>query len=99
MTARAYAAGDETRPLHYEYAVKQGKHVFMEKPVAVDAVVAEQTVAPREVSFQTAASSRLEVESQCDQDSTILPQCGHLAPRAPGKRHAPRRIGPKRSKT
>lgn len=25
------------RPMHYEYAVKQGKHVFMEKPVAVDA--------------------------------------------------------------
>ena len=25
------------RPEHYEYAVKQGKHVFMEKPLAVDA--------------------------------------------------------------
>lgn len=25
------------RPIHFEYAVKQGKHVFMEKPVAVDA--------------------------------------------------------------
>ena len=25
------------RPEHYEYAVKQGKHVFMEKPVATDA--------------------------------------------------------------
>lgn len=24
------------RPEHYEYAVKQGKHVFMEKPLAVD---------------------------------------------------------------
>jgi myo-inositol 2-dehydrogenase/D-chiro-inositol 1-dehydrogenase len=24
------------RPQHFEYAVKQGKHVFMEKPVAVD---------------------------------------------------------------
>lgn len=24
------------RPLHFEYAVKQGKHVFMEKPVATD---------------------------------------------------------------
>jgi len=24
------------RPTHFEYAVKQGKHVFMEKPVAVD---------------------------------------------------------------
>lgn len=25
------------RPLHYEYAVQRGKHVFMEKPLAVDA--------------------------------------------------------------
>ena len=25
------------RPAHFEYAVEQGKHVFMEKPVAVDA--------------------------------------------------------------
>lgn len=25
-----------SRPMHFEYAVQQGKHVFMEKPVAVD---------------------------------------------------------------
>jgi len=25
------------RPIHFDYAVKQGKHVFMEKPVCVDA--------------------------------------------------------------
>lgn len=25
------------RPIHFDYAVRQGKHVFMEKPVAVDA--------------------------------------------------------------
>jgi len=25
------------RPMHFEYAVKEGKHVFMEKPVATDA--------------------------------------------------------------
>ena len=24
------------RPIHFEYAVEKGKHVFMEKPVAVD---------------------------------------------------------------
>jgi predicted dehydrogenase len=24
------------RPMHFDYAIKQGKHVFMEKPVAVD---------------------------------------------------------------
>jgi predicted dehydrogenase len=26
------------RPIHFEYAVQQGKHVFMEKPVCVDAL-------------------------------------------------------------
>src|SRR6185437_192971 len=25
------------RPIHFEYAVKQGKHIFAEKPVATDA--------------------------------------------------------------
>jgi myo-inositol 2-dehydrogenase/D-chiro-inositol 1-dehydrogenase len=33
------------RPMHYEYAVKQGKHVFMEKPVAVDAPGIRQLLA------------------------------------------------------
>ena len=33
------------RPTHYEYAVKQGKHVFMEKPVAVDAPGVRQILA------------------------------------------------------
>ncbi|HWA99740.1 MAG TPA: Gfo/Idh/MocA family oxidoreductase [Pirellulales bacterium] len=31
------AAPPGYRPLHFEYAVKAGKHVFMEKPVATDA--------------------------------------------------------------
>ena len=26
------------RPLHFEYAINQGKHVFMEKPLATDVV-------------------------------------------------------------
>ncbi len=25
------------RPIHFEYAVKQGRHIFAEKPVATDA--------------------------------------------------------------
>jgi len=36
------------RPLHFEYAVKQGKHVFMEKPVATDAPGIRQLLAANE---------------------------------------------------
>lgn len=33
------------RPIHFEYAVEKGKHVFMEKPVAVDAPGIRQVLA------------------------------------------------------
>ncbi len=33
------------RPAHFEYAISQGKHVFMEKPVAVDAPGVRQVIA------------------------------------------------------
>ncbi len=36
------------RPMQFEYAVKQGKHVFMEKPVAVDAPGIRQLLAANE---------------------------------------------------
>lgn len=36
------------RPLHFEYAVEKGKHVFMEKPVAVDAPGVRQVLAAAE---------------------------------------------------
>lgn len=36
------------RPIHFEYAVKQGKHVFMEKPVATDAPGVRQLLAANE---------------------------------------------------
>ena len=36
------------RPLHFEYAVKANKHVFMEKPVAVDAPGVRQVLAAAE---------------------------------------------------
>ena len=36
------------RPIHFEYAVSKGKHVFMEKPVAVDAVGVRQVLAAAE---------------------------------------------------
>ncbi|MFH1264770.1 MAG: Gfo/Idh/MocA family oxidoreductase [Planctomycetota bacterium] len=36
------------RPAHYEYAVKQSKHVFMEKPLAVDAPGIRRVLAANE---------------------------------------------------
>ncbi len=38
------------RPIHFEYAAQQGKHVFMEKPVAVDAVGVRRVLAAAEVA-------------------------------------------------
>lgn len=36
------------RPLHFEYAVKSGKHVFMEKPVATDSAGVRRVLAAAE---------------------------------------------------
>ncbi len=38
------------RPLSYEYAVQQGKHVFMEKPLAVDAPGVRRILAANEIA-------------------------------------------------
>lgn len=38
------------RPEHFEYAVNQGKHVFMEKPVAVDATGIKRVLASAKVA-------------------------------------------------
>ncbi len=44
------------RPIHFEHAAQQGKHAFMEKPVAVDAAgKAEQSA----ISTMTAAMGRM----------------------------------------
>lgn len=40
------------RPIHFEEAVKQGKHVFMEKPVAVDAPGIRRVLAAAEMAKQ-----------------------------------------------
>jgi predicted dehydrogenase len=40
------------RPIHFEYAAQQGKHVFMEKPVAVDAVGIRCVLAAAETAKQ-----------------------------------------------
>ena len=40
------------RPIHLEYAIQQGKHVFMEKPVAVDAPGVRRVVAAAQVAKQ-----------------------------------------------
>ncbi len=38
------------RPIHFEYAVKAGKHIFMEKPVAVDAPGVRQVIEANKVA-------------------------------------------------
>ncbi len=40
------------RPMQYEYAVAKGKHVFMEKPVAVDAAGIRKILAANEIAKQ-----------------------------------------------
>jgi len=40
------------RPIHFEYAVKAGKHVFMEKPVAVDAPGVRQVIEANKLAKQ-----------------------------------------------
>jgi len=40
------------RPIHFEEAVKQGKHVFMEKPVAVDSPGIRRVLAAAELAKQ-----------------------------------------------
>lgn len=40
------------RPMHFEEAVKQGKHIFMEKPVAVDAPGIRKVLAAAEIARQ-----------------------------------------------
>lgn len=40
------------RPMHFEEAVNQGKHVFMEKPVAVDSVGVRKVLAAAEIAKQ-----------------------------------------------
>lgn len=40
------------RPLHFEYAVQKGKHVFAEKPVAVDAPGIRRMLAANEIAKQ-----------------------------------------------
>lgn len=40
------------RPLHFEEAIKQGKHVFMEKPVATDPAGVQKVLAAAELAKQ-----------------------------------------------
>ncbi len=46
------ATPPQFRPAQYDYAVKQGKHVFMEKPLAVDAPGIRQILESNEVAKQ-----------------------------------------------
>ena len=40
------------RPIHFEEAIKQGKHVFMEKPVATDPAGVQKVLATAEIAKQ-----------------------------------------------
>lgn len=40
------------RPIHFEYAVKAGKHIFMEKPVAIDAPGVRQVLEANKIAKQ-----------------------------------------------
>ncbi|MFN8354503.1 MAG: Gfo/Idh/MocA family oxidoreductase [Spirosomataceae bacterium] len=40
------------RPIHFEEAVKQGKHIFMEKPVATDPAGVQRVLAAAEIAKQ-----------------------------------------------
>jgi len=40
------------RPIHFEEAVKQGKHIFMEKPVATDPAVIQKVLAAAAIAKQ-----------------------------------------------
>jgi predicted dehydrogenase len=40
------------RPIHFEEAIKQGKHVFMEKPVATDPIGIKKVLAAAEIAKQ-----------------------------------------------
>ena len=40
------------RPIHFEEAVKQGKHIFMEKPVATDPVGVQRVLAAAKIAKQ-----------------------------------------------
>jgi myo-inositol 2-dehydrogenase / D-chiro-inositol 1-dehydrogenase len=40
------------RPIHFEYAVQAGKHIFMEKPVAVDAPGVRQVLEANKIAKQ-----------------------------------------------
>ena len=57
------------RPIHFEEAVKQGKHVFMEKPVATDAPgvrkVMEQAKIAKEKNLKVVVGHHLRFQKSC----------------------------------
>ena len=57
------------RPLHFEEAVRQGKHVFMEKPVATDAPgirkIIEQAKIAKEKNLKVVVGHHLRFQKSC----------------------------------
>ena len=71
------------RPAHFEYAVEQGKHIFAEKPLAVDAPGLRQIAAANEIAQQ----KRLKVgvglmfrHSRAKQETVARLQQGAIGP-------------------
>ena len=71
------------RPLHYAAAVKAGKHVYMEKPVAVDApgvrMVEEANVAAKKKNLKVAVGFQRRHEADC-RDALRRIRDGQLGP-------------------
>ncbi len=58
------------RPIHFEYAVEQGKNVFMEKPVCVDAHGYNQVIAAAKIADQKNLKVVVGLQRHC-QDSYL----------------------------
>ncbi len=71
------------RPIHFEYAVQQGKHVFMEKPVATDVPGIRQVLAAAKTAKQK--NLKVGVGFQRHHDARYVETVGRLRDGAIGK--------------
>ena len=71
------------RPIHFEYAVQQGKHVFMEKPVATDSPGIRRVLAAAEAAKEK--NLKVGVGFQRHHDAVYTETVGRLLDGAVGK--------------
>lgn len=77
------ATPPQFRPLHFEYAVKRKKHLFIEKPVAVDAPGVRRILAANEEAKRQGLKIGVGLMSrhnQCDQETVKRLQDGAIGP-------------------